>query len=97
MDKMPDEIYTNGRSVYKNGDVAYSANPDGVMLVKDAWECKKYRRADLPKEVDLRSLYLNEQAGGVAVALAQGVKCAASYNKAIDQLVALGVIKDKGV
>lgn len=51
----------------------------------------KYRRSDLPKEVDLRSLYLNEQNGG-AVATMRRIYCAASYNKAIDHLVALGVI-----
>lgn len=80
MDKMPDEVY-----VLKQWG--------GVVGFEPFAGAEKYRRADLPKEVDVKPLKLipTEYSTGVRSFYEEG------WNDCLDHLVALGVIKDKGV
>lgn len=84
MDNMPDEVYV-------------SKQWGGVIGFEPFAGAEKYRRADLPKEVDLQAL--KEQTcmdvcGGYAPD--QGCYECMKICGALDHLVALGVIKDKG-
>lgn len=99
MDKMPDDLY-----VRRVGKKKFSAVPEesplalgGFVAFAEARPPKpriKYTRADLPKEVDLGALKKNKP-------YTKSLSCTCdqckSWDASLDHLVALGVIKDKGV